>query len=212
MKRCLVVGASGGGREILSWALHVNQSEWKIAGFLDSDPLALSGSDFPYPILGDPAAWAPADDEVFICGLGDPDVRMRVCGDLKSRGARFITLIHPTVVTALNVKIGEGCVLAPYVVISANAILESFVFVNIAASIGHDTRTGEGSTVSCHCDVMGYVSIGRCCFLGSHACILPRKKVGDHAVIGAGSAVVRNVSPRTTVMGVPAHILVGTKT
>ena len=190
MKRCLVVGAGGCGREMLSWALHVDQAEWKIAGFLDANPKALSGTDFPYPILGDPDTWSPADDEVFIAGLGDPESRMRACGGLRTRGARFVTLIHPSVIQALGVRIGEGCVVAPNVVISANAQIDNFVLVNIAASIGHDSHVGEGTTVSCHCDVMGYVSIGQSCFIGSHACVLPNKKVGDYAIVGAGSAVV----------------------
>lgn len=211
MKRCLVVGAGGCGREVLSWALHVNQFEWKIAGFLDSNPLALSGKVFPYPILGDPGSWVPAEDEVFIVGLGDPDIRLRVCGELTFRGARFVTLIHPSVITALNVEIGEGSILAPNVVVGANAVLERLMFVNVAASIGHDSHTGESTTISSHCDVMGHVSIGRCCFLGSHCCILPGKKVGDHAIVGAGSTVVRNVPPRTTVMGVPAQLLTAAK-
>lgn len=208
MKRCLVVGAGGFGREALSWALHVHDCDWKIAGFLDSNPLALDGKDFPYPILGDPATWVPAEDEVFIAGLGDPDTRMRVCGELKARGARFVTLIHPSVIRGVNADIAEGCVVAPNAVISANTKLESFVVVNIAASIGHDSHVGQGTTVSCHCDIMGYVSIGRCCFIGGHACILLGKKVGDHAIVGAGSTVVRNVPFRTTVMGVPAQVLV----
>ena len=207
MKRCLIVGAGGFGREVLSWASHVKQEQWKIAGFLDSNPLALCGKDIRHPILGDPDTWVAKEDEVFISGLGDPNVRLRVCGSLKSRGAEFVTLIHPSVITGLNIEIGEGCVIAPNVVITVNAMLERFVLVNIAASIGHDSRIGEGTTISCHCDVTGYVSIGRCCFLGSHACVLPGKKVGDHAIVGAGSTVIRNVAPRTTVMGVPAQLL-----
>jgi sugar O-acyltransferase (sialic acid O-acetyltransferase NeuD family) len=211
MKRCLVIGAGGFGREVVSWALQMHQCEWEIAGFLDSNPLALSGKDFPYAVLGDPDVWVPADDEVFIPGLGDPAVRMRVCGDLSARGARFVTVIHPSVVTGIKADIGAGCVVAPYAVISTNVKVESFVVVNIAASIGHDSHIGEGTTISCHCDIMGYVTIGRCCFVGGHACILPGKKVGDQAIVGAGSAVVRNVSSRTTVMGVPAQLLVGAR-
>jgi sugar O-acyltransferase (sialic acid O-acetyltransferase NeuD family) len=187
----------------------MHQGEWRIAGFLDANPQALEGKNYPYKILGDPATWMPADDEIFIAGIGDPESRLRSCLDLKSRGARFLTVIHPSAVLAANVEIGEGCVIAPNAVISADAKLERFVSVNIAASIGHDTQTGEGTTVSSHSDLMGAVSVGRCCFIGSHACILPAKKVGDYAIVGAGSAVVRNVPSRTTVMGVPAQILAG---
>jgi sugar O-acyltransferase (sialic acid O-acetyltransferase NeuD family) len=207
MKRCLVVGAGGFGREALSWAQHVHQKEWEIAGFLDSDPGALEAKASPYPVLGDPDTWTPTEDEVFVSGFGDPETRLRVCNQLKSRGAIFVTVIHPSVIRGLNVEIGEGCVICPNVVLTANVKLGSFVLVNVGAIIGHDAEIGEGTTISCHCDIMGHVTIGRGCFLGSHASILPSKKVGDAAIVGAGSAVVRNVPAHTTVMGVPAQML-----
>ena len=207
MKRCLIVGAGDAGAEILSWALQMKQDEWQIGGFLDSDPNALKDRDLPYQVIGDPATWEPTGNDVLVAAIGDPADRLRVCEDLASRGAKFITVIHPSVIMALNVTIGEGCVICPYVVISANAKLGRFVFVNISASVGHDTVTGNGTTISCHCDIMGHVSLGERCFLGSHAAILPGKRVGDGAIIGAGSAVVRNVRSGQTVMGVPAEAL-----
>lgn len=208
MKRCLVVGAGGFGREALSWALHVDQSDWRLEGFLDANPDATNGKFAAFPVVGDPARWKPASDEVFIAGIGDPATRLRVCGELMAKGAQFLTIVHPSVIFAPETEIGLGCVVAPNAVISANVKLGDFVLVNIAASLGHDSCVGEGTTISCHCDIMGFASVGRCCFLGSHASILPAKKVGDYAIVGAGSVVVRNVHARTTVMGVPAQTLV----
>lgn len=208
MKRCLVVGAGGSGREILSWALHVTQGDWMMAGFLDKNPAALEGKDFPFGIVGSPDTYQPGDNDVFVAAIGDPETRLRVCTDLQSRGAHFVSILHPTVRVGLCARIDEGCVFAPYSIVSANAVVERFVAVNHAGGVGHDVRVGEGSTISSHCDLMGGVEIGRCCYIGSHACILPGKKIGDYAKVGAGSSVIRNVKPRTTVMGVPAQLLV----
>lgn len=207
MKKCLIVGAGGCGVEVLSWALQMRQNIWQVAGFLDVNPGALNSRNVEYEVLGNPDTWAPNENEVYISGIGDPSARMKVCDGLVSRGATFISVIHPSAITATNVTIGEGCVISPNVVISVNARLGRFVLVNIAATIGHDSITGDGSTISCHCDVMGHVSIGRECFLGSHAAILQGKKVGDRSIVGAGSSVVRNVPPGSTVMGVPAELL-----
>lgn len=204
MKRCLVVGAGGFGREVVSWALDLEQTEWRMAGLLDSNPRALDGKDFPYPVLGDPDTWTPGDDEVFLCGLGIPEVRMRVCEGLRARGARFLTLIHPSAVVGIRAEAGEGCVVAPQAVVSVNTTLERFVVVNVAAYIGHDVRIGEGTLISGHCDIMGYVSIGRGCLIGGSACVLAGKTVGDHAVVGAGAVAVHDVPAGTTVAGVPA--------
>jgi maltose O-acetyltransferase len=49
------------------------------------------------------------------------------------------------------------------------------------------------------------VRIGRNVWIGGGAIILPGVKIGDDAVIGAGSVVTRNVDPGATVVGNPAR-------
>ncbi|MDP9002787.1 MAG: serine O-acetyltransferase [Myxococcota bacterium] len=44
--------------------------------------------------------------------------------------------------------------------------------------------------------------------IGSNACILGAIHIGDHARIGSGSVVVRDVPPSATVVGVPARVIV----
>src|SRR5271165_5292820 len=50
--------------------------------------------------------------------------------------------------------------------------------------------------------------IGDNVVIGSNACILGAIHVGDHARIGSGSVVVREVPPGATVVGVPARVIV----
>ena len=50
--------------------------------------------------------------------------------------------------------------------------------------------------------------IGNNVVIGSNACILGAIHVGDHARIGSGSVVVREVPPEATVVGVPARVIV----
>ena len=208
MKRCLLVGAGGMGRDTMTWATHIDQSEWRVAGFLDQNPNALAGKDSAYTILGDSWTWQPSEDEVFVCTLGDPASRMRVIADLRGRGATFVNVIHPSVIMAHNVSIGNGCIVAPYTVFGANSRVADYVMVNMASTLGHDSRTGEGTTISCQCDIMGYATIGIQCFLGGNSSVLPSRTVGDYAIVGAGSAVVHDVAPGTTVGGVPARPLI----
>jgi len=195
------------GRDTITWAEHMQQIDWRIAGFLDQNPGALAGKDSPYPILGDSWKWTPAEDELFVCTLGDPAARMRVIEDLESRGAKFVSIIHPSVIRAHGVAIGAGCIVAPNTVFGADSAIGDYVMVNMGCTIGHDSRIGTGTTISCQCDIMGYASIGVQCFLGGKSCVLPSRKVGDFAIVGAGSAVVQDVAPRTTVGGVPARLL-----
>lgn len=51
------------------------------------------------------------------------------------------------------------------------------------------------------------IVIGRNCWIGTGAIILPGITVGDDAIIGAGSVVTKDVSPATVVIGSPAKVL-----
>ena len=51
------------------------------------------------------------------------------------------------------------------------------------------------------------VTIGRNCWIGGGAILLPGVTVGDDAIIGAGSVVTRDVPAGATVAGNPARVL-----
>lgn len=209
MKRLLIVGAGGFGREVLCWAQHVEatQSDWRIGGFLDANPAALDGFDVPLGILGDPEDFGPAATDLFVCAIGDPAAKRRVVKGLLARGAQFFSLIHPSVIIGANCRVGIGCVLCPRVVLTTNVSLGRFVVLNLSATVGHDARIGDWSTLSDHVDITGKVSLGDAVFAGSHACVLPGLTVGDAAVIGAGSVVTRNARAASTMFGIPAKLI-----
>ena len=51
------------------------------------------------------------------------------------------------------------------------------------------------------------VWIGDNVWLGHRAVILPGVTIGDHAVVGAGAVVTRDVPARSVVVGVPAQVV-----
>jgi sugar O-acyltransferase (sialic acid O-acetyltransferase NeuD family) len=209
--RLLIVGAGGFGREVLGWALAVpsDARDWEVGGFLDANQAALDGFPGDYSILGDPSSYVPGPNDVFLPAVADPATKLRICRRLRSRGGRFATLIHPSVICGPACRIGEGCVLCPHVTLTTNVTLGEFVTINAYSGCGHDSVLGDGCTISSHADVTGAVRLGEGVFLGSHAAVLPRVEVGNFAVIGAGSAVVRDVPARATVIGVPAKQIAG---
>ena len=208
MKKLLIVGAGGFGRELHAWARqHPDHGRaWTFGAFLDDNPAALKrfGDFAPVrPLTGH----RPAADEVFLCGLGLPPQKEQLIAPLVAAGAEFLTFIHPRALVGERVRLGRGVVLCPGAIISADVELGEFAMVNLHATIGHDARLGDWSTVSAHGDLTGRVEVADRVFLGSRVSVIPGKKVGSRAVLGAGAVVIADVPPGVTVVGNPARIL-----
>lgn len=207
-RRVLIVGAGGFGREILHWvdmALKADAApDWEIGGFLDQNPQALDGYAVDVPIVGDPATYDPRPDDVFLCAIGDPRTKLRVCRQLVDRGADFPAWVHPGASLAARSTIGRGTILLPEAGISVDVTIGEFVTVNCRAGIGHDVVIGDGCTLNSFVNVAGGAVLGTGVSVSSHGVIAPRARIGDFSTVGAGSVVVRRTKPETTVLGVPA--------
>jgi maltose O-acetyltransferase len=105
-------------------------------------------------------------------------------------------------------QIGQRVAFGEHVSISVNAKVE----------IGEDTLIAAGARIitSTHDHnnhpiwkerVDRPVKIGRNVWIGANAIILPGVKIGDHAVIGAGSVVTKHVPENMIVGGNPARII-----
>lgn len=205
MKSLIIIGAGGFGRELLQWIKDINapQKKWVIKGFIDDNPNALDGFDYEIRVIGSITNWQPSSNEVFACAIADPHIKEKVVALLKARGAKFESIIHPTAVIGANNFIGEGLVAYPNSCITVDTHIGNFVTLLIS-SIGHDARVGDFTTISSSCDITAGVNIGKSVFIGTGTTIIPKRKIGCDAFIGAGSVVFTHVKSKEKVMGNPA--------
>lgn len=207
VRRILIVGAGGFGREVLLWA----QDAWpddvsKISGFLAADGSRASDSSRPLPVLGDPAVFEPGIGDGFLLAIGIPKVRRAVAESLLARGAEFLTLVHPTAIVAHSAQIGAGSILCPYAIVSDSASLGRFALLNYHASLGHDAVAGEFVVLSPYATLGGAAHICDDVFMGMHASVGPGRQIGARSKVSANSCALADVPSDCIVFGVPGRV------
>lgn len=210
MKDLLIIGARGFGREVYNLALDCIKSglQIRIKGFLDDNADALDGYDNYPSILSSVEDYQIQSNDVFICALGDVKYKKVYVDKILNKGGEFISLIHPLALIGQNTTIGQGCIVRTICSISCDITIGDFVTIMGFVNIGHDAN------VSNWCHIGAYSFMGGFSFLGDSVTIhpgckiLPHKKVGDNAIVGAGSVVLRNVRANTSVFGVPAKKII----
>lgn len=205
MKDIIIAGAGGFGREALAIIQDINSQKirWNIKGFIDDNPNALDGKKCEYGIIGTIADWIPSENEAFVIGISSPTGKEKIANILKSKGAKFTTLISPYALVSTVAEFGEGSVVTAGSSVGPGAKIGNFV--NIAGSmIGGDAIIGDYSTTTGFANVTN-ACLGKRVFVGSNAVILNDLKVGDDAFVCAGSVVFHNVKAGTKVFGNPAR-------
>jgi sugar O-acyltransferase (sialic acid O-acetyltransferase NeuD family) len=206
-ERIIIVGAGGFGREVLQWARHAwPEHVSKIAGFLSADPEKLASRAPTLPILGDPARFEPQPGDGLFLAIGIRHVRRGVAEQLEARGARFLTLIHPTAIIADTAQIGTGTIICPYAIVSDAVRLGRFVLLNYHASVAHDSTAGDHTILSPYAALAGSATTGANAFLGIHAAVGPGVTIGAGSVIAAESGVLHDVPDDSLAFGVPARV------
>ena len=205
-KQLIVVGAGGLGREVFQYAQDVlgRDAETELLGFLDDNPAALAGKPLEGKILGNTAEFRIEPQHRFVIGIGDPALRQSLAVQLAARGALFARVIHPLAYVASTARIGDGCVLAPYVFVGAGAQVGSHVVLNARASVGHDSVLADHCVLSPHCVVGGATQLGNAVFMGSNATVVPQRSIGAGSKIAAGAVLLHDVPAGALAVGNPA--------
>lgn len=206
MKKLIIVGASGFGRELLQWCKDVQKvkNEWDIAGFIDDNLAALDSNECDFKVLGTIEEWEPTDEQVFALAIAEPKTKEKVVRKLEAKGAQFVSIIHPDARIGEYNKLGKGLVMYPNARVTVNVTIGDYVTVLDNTSIGHDAVIGDFATFSASCGINGHVRIGKYTYFGCNASTIPSIKIGDECHVGVGSVVVNNIKSGMHVFGNPA--------
>lgn len=204
----ILVGGGALAREIHDWfSPSLALAGHRFVGYIDDTDQPMRGTGHELPQLGPITGYLANAGPLLVLAIADPRAKAVITLNLLGRGAVFATLLHPTAWISASAKIGQGSVVSVFTDVSANAVLGEFSLLNGYASVGHDGELGDCSTVSGYVDLTGAVRVGRECFFGSGARVLPKLSIGERCVIGAGAVVVRSVPAGVTLYAAPARRL-----
>lgn len=139
-----------------------------------------------------------------ISAIGNNFIRAEKYNLLKKRGLKMISLVHPKALIDTNVTYGQNVIIEMGTAIHTQSSIGDNVFLGGDALIGHHNKIGNHVLVGGNVSFGGSVIVEDYVSIGVGASIKPGIKLGEGSIIGVGAAVIKDVEPRSTVVGVPA--------
>lgn len=156
--------------------------------------------------------WIKGQDrkEIGFCiAIGNPHgrVRLNFHDRLVAEGLQPVTIAHPTAWIADNAIIGLGTQILAGAIVEAEVRIGRQCIINTKAVVDHESILEDGAELAPGATLCGLVHVGVNGWVCAGATVLPRKKIGADAIVGAGAVVNRDVPDGVTVVGVPAKPL-----
>jgi sugar O-acyltransferase (sialic acid O-acetyltransferase NeuD family) len=211
MKRIVIIGAGGHGREVAE-ILHYRSEQdetMPALGFIDEDQSLRDQLIDNLPVLGD-WSWFDGVDRseiAVICASGFSKTRKQMVEKARRYGLSFANAIFPSSYVSPAARIGEGVVICQSGVACRGTTIGDHVIINLGAIVSHDTQLGDYSTLNPGVNLAGNVVVGEGCYLGIGCSVIQGINIGAWTTVGAGTSVIRDLPAHVTAVGVPAKII-----
>lgn len=204
-RRLLLVAASGLAREVL--ALERAAGRVTHVTVVDDDPSLWGTTLDGAPVVGGLDVVGEYDDhDVLVC-VGHGRGRRAVVDRLHERGVgpdRFHTSIHPRVEVPDGCAVGRGSVLLEGVVLTTGVEVGRHAVLMPHVTLTHDDRICDYVTLCAGVSLGGAVQVAEEAYIGMNASVREGVTVGRGATLGMGAALVRDLPPGETWVGLPA--------
>lgn len=199
--RLVIIGAGGHATSVANIALACGYS---IECFIDKEKIneSLLGTR----IIANIQDIKNPEDHYYAIAIGDNYARQKLHESLtrENTNLTFPPLVHPSATISFFTEIGQGTVIMPNSCIGPNSQLGKFCIINSHASLDHDCRMGDYSSLAPSATTGGKVIIGERTAICIASIIKHGIKIGSDCVVGASSLALHNISDNTVAYGIPA--------
>lgn len=211
IREIAIFGAGGFGLEVAMLVEQINAThpQWKVIGFFDDGEdkgKVVNG----YPVLGGIDELNHWPEEIAVTlAIGIPPTKKKIVGRINNSKVFYPVLLHPSVIMGKSdyLSIGEGSIVCAGSIITTNISIGKHVILNLACTVGHQSKIGDFSSFMPNCNISGEVNIGECNFWGTGAKVVNRLNIGNNVTVGAGAVVIRDIPDDVTAVGAPARVI-----
>jgi len=199
-----ILGSGGHAKVVIDTI----RSEGKVdpVGILDDDVSRLGSV-----VLGVRVQGSTCSEELLrlnvttaVIAIGGNQVRQELAHRLHGQ-VTWCSVVHPSSVISSSAGVGDGTVVFAGAVIQPEAIIGRHVIVNTSSSIDHDCTIGDYVHIAPGVHLAGNVVVEEGAFLVIGSVVLPGRRIGAWATVGAGAVVTRDVPAGATAVGAPAR-------
>lgn len=209
MKRLVIVGAGGVGREVSLIVREINnfRETWDVLGFIDDDVSKWGNVIDNHRVIGGVDYLKTLDEATYVViAIGNYKVKKKIVESLSGRYP-FATIIHPRVLTHDFMTVGDGTIIYEGAILTIDIRIGSHVIISPKCGIGHDSIIKDYVTLLWNVNISGNDVIEEGVMMGTGSTIIQNLKIGREAMVGAGAVVVNHIPAGATVVGVPAKII-----
>jgi acetyltransferase EpsM len=214
LKKIIIIGGMGNGTVALSTIEDINKNvtEWEVLGFFnDFETSEING----YPVIGkvdreSAAEYLSNKDVFFLYTLISSKLNHKFIHKLHEMDIpdeRFATIIHPTAIISKFAKIGNGVSIQPFVSVGPNVTIGNHVQIYAQSLIGHNSTLDDYSYVANNASISAAVHLRSGAYLGINCSILENTIIGEWALVGMGSVVIKDVPDFNKVVGNPSRLI-----
>lgn len=199
MKKICIFGAGGFAKEVYWLA---QQCQKQVDAFVDIKAGGyLCGTSIQDDSYFDPTI------HTAVVAVGNPKVREKITNQIIAKHGYhvFETLVSPYAnIMADTVSVGYGSVICANCILTCDIQLGDFSQLNLATTIGHDTKTDKFFTTAPGAHISGKVTIGQRVYFGTNASSIEELNICDDVIIGASACVTKNILESGIYVGAPA--------